>query len=368
MANVALHHAEELARFYRVSLFSDGFPVQPIAGVTFCRLPSVRFCWLRRLAHVPNELSFALAARRELIKKHQQSPINLIMCHGHPVARITCAPMRRRYQIPYALVIHGDIFDRPQGTYDPRLTWFYRKVTPGAYRSADLIIALSPHMREMALCSGADPARIKVIPNGIDPAEIGINDKTVAWQTARNGERLELLYVGRLAIEKGIDVLIEACRLLVQSRIDYRLRIVGSGPMEEHLRELVHNCGLDNKIEFLGGKSRSEMGALYRSAQLVCVPSRSDPLPTVVLESMVAGVAVVGAETGGIPFMIEHETTGLVCPAEDIVALAATLGRFASEEGLARRMGEAGRERAARKFNWPEIAVLIVNAIKELKI
>lgn len=364
VANVALHQARELARYFRVTLLSDSFPATGLAGVTFHRLNPPRFDWLRRYGHVPREVAFALSAQAAIAKLHAQAGVNVVLCHGHPVAALAAKPLKRRLGIPYAMVTHGDIFDRPKGTYDRRLTWLYRQVTPPAYRGADVVVALSPYMREMALRGGAAPDQVTVIPNGIDPAEIGLGNAEEALPPREPTGHLELLYVGRLSVEKGVDVLLEAAARLRERGVVFRLRIAGGGPEARHLRGLVAQSKLEKVVDFLGPVPRKQLGGLYRSADIVCVPSRSDPLPTVVLEAMVAGVAVVGTDVGGIPFMVEAGITGLIFSVNDSLDLVDALERFTREEGLAYRMGKAAHERVRREFAWPRIGELIVEAIQ----
>ena len=138
---------------------------------------------------------------------------------------------------------------------------------------------------------------------------------------------------------------------------------VGGGPEARHLRGLVAQSKLEKVVDFLGPVPRKQLGGLYRSADIVCVPSRSDPLPTVVLEAMVAGVAVVGTDVGGIAFMIEHEKTGIVCPLENSDALAIVLERFFIEENLILRMGEAGQRKVKKEFAWQKIGESLVKEI-----
>lgn len=362
VANVALHQARELARYFQVTLLSDSFPTTGLEGVTFQSLHPPRFGWLRRFGHVPRELAFALSAKSAIHRLHMRGGVGVVLCHGHPVTALAAGPLRRRLGIPCVMVTHGDIFDRPRGTYDPRLTWFYRSVTPPAYRSADLVIALSPHMASLASRGGAMPERVVVIPNGIDPAEIGL-DERAAPPPRVPSDRLELLYVGRLSVEKGVDVLIAAAGLLKADGVAFRLRLVGGGPEEERLLAQVAQLQLDRDVAFLGPVSRMSLGPLYQSADLVCVPSRSETLPTVALEAMTAGVAVVGSAVGGIPSVIEEGVSGLLVPSETPQALAAALQRFGRDPALMRCMGEAGQRRIVREFTWPDIGATLAREI-----
>jgi glycosyltransferase involved in cell wall biosynthesis len=98
----------------------------------------------------------------------------------------------------------------------------------------------------------------------------------------------------------------------------------------------------------LGGLRHAAVMTAWRRAQLGIVPSVfPDPCPTVVLEAMAAGVAVVGSNVGGLPDLIADGSTGLLVPPSDPAALRTALARFLDEPDLANRMGAAGRERVA---------------------
>src|SRR4029079_6031113 len=124
------------------------------------------FRWLHRFGHVPREIAFARSAHRALALLHQSHGLALVLCHGHPAAALAGVPLQKASKVPYGLVTHGDIFDRPKGTYDALLTQFYKSVTPKAYRNANFVVALSPHMRALALRRGAKERSVHVIPNG----------------------------------------------------------------------------------------------------------------------------------------------------------------------------------------------------------
>ena len=362
VASVAIHHSAELAKQCHVTLISDSFPLSPIPGVRQLLIKPWQFGLLRRFAHVPNEVAFAFAAKRAIARLHAGIAISILLCNGHPVASLAAITLKRKSGIPYALVTHGDIFDRPKGTYDPRLTWLYLRTTPPAYRAADLVVALSPYMANLAMRSGAHRNRVAIIPNGIDLSEIG-HVPSRASSTSVGDEQTEILFVGRLAIEKGVDILIEAASLLKSRRIPFRLRIVGSGPQETLLRQLVAGRNLSDVIDFVGPVGRMRLGPLYSSAHVVCVPSRSDPLPTVVLEAMACGLPVVGSNTGGIPYMIRDGVTGLLCRPGDFADLAVKLQQIARSPAIARRLGEAGRLEVEANFTWQKVGMALMKAL-----
>src|SRR6185295_8601665 len=209
-----------------ITLISDSFPDDITwAEQAVVAVPDLDF--LRRFRHVPDELLFARGVRRTLSAVHRERPLDFVLTHAHATAYLAARPLRERHGVPFGFVVHGDITDRPAGTYDRRLTRFYRWVTPRAYAAADVVIVLARTFVELARRGGA--RAIEVVPNGIDPAEIGLDGDP----TARGPGPLRVLYVGRLAVEKGLEHLLAACRLL---DVDYELTIAGAGPLDEPLR------------------------------------------------------------------------------------------------------------------------------------
>lgn len=365
VARVATRHALELSRFFRISLFSDTLPIQREANISYVFVNSPRFDFLRRYCHVPNQAAFALWTRRLMARVHLKDPIHGIICHSHTVAALAAEPFGRPKGIPYGLVTHGDIFDVPPGSYDSRLTWFYKAVHPPAYRNAALIVALSPHMAKCAMRSGANPENVRVVPNGIDISDMRIASTASGMDFQVDRKTLSLLFVGRLAKEKGVEVLLQAARLLADRGVAFHLRIVGEGPEGDHSKRVCAQLGLEKHVTFPGALSRSEMGRVYEDADLVCVPSLSDPLPTVVLEAMAMRRAVIGSDVGGIPFMISNRETGMLVEPGSAAALAHEIAELASNRGLLQKMGERAAFVLQSKFSWTRIGGELAMLIKE---
>ena len=143
--------------------------------------------------------------------------------------------------------------------------------------------------------------------------------------------------------------------------------IVGSGHKINEYIQLVKDLGIDNQVQFLGNISRSELGDYYLNADVVCIPSRNDPLPTVVLEAMVARKPVIGTNIGGIPFMIEDGVNGFIVPDEDFKSLANKLQYFISNPDEVKKMALSSRNKAIQQFSWEIIGKSLLSELIQLK-
>jgi glycosyltransferase involved in cell wall biosynthesis len=345
VANIALGQARALAAHADVTCISDSIPAEEPPGIRFVRVRPRSLRWLRRLQHVPAEILFA---KRALQSLRSLPPVDFVIAHGHTVAWFTARP----YGVPFGLVVQADIFERPRGTYDPRLTVFYRWVTPRAYRAANVIFALSRQMADFALLRGA--RHVEVVFPGIDPAELG-----PAVPVPNDGGPFRILSVGRLSVEKGLDDLLDACALL---EVRHELTIAGDGPLREHLRS---RAGAN--VVFRGALPRNQLGAVYAAHDVFCIPSRSEPFGLVVLEALACGVPVIGTSVGGIPHMVTDGMNGLLVAPGQPVALAAGLARLAGDEKLRSSLAGNARSSALTRFSWSSAAALMLDAIRTMR-
>ncbi len=357
VANVAWQQALGLSRWQPVCLLSDGLSLErrgqlldlPVSvQVVTVEVPSCS--WLRRLAHLPRQLAWiglALGALRQRLPAHGAT----VICHSHPLAAAVAFWFGRRVQL--VLVSHGDIFHRPPGTYDAGLTWLYRCTTGYAHRRADRSVALSPVMRERIRAHGVPSDRIALIPNGLDPEEIGLTAAPSRAPAHWHQQPLQLLFVGRLDPVKGIEVMLEALALALQAGMKLQLDLIGSGP-PGRLRQLEQrSCqlGIDATLRWLGPQPRHSLAAHYGRSHLVLVPSLDDPLPTVVLEAMACGRPVLGSAVGGIPYLLGDGEGGVLVPPGQPRPLAEALARLDGDRNALAALGAAALARS-RHHTW----------------
>jgi glycosyltransferase involved in cell wall biosynthesis len=163
----------------------------------------------------------------------------------------------------------------------------------------------------------------------------------------RPGPSPRFLYLGRLAPEKGVDVLLGAFATVVAEVPDAQLRIVGSGPRERALKSEATRLGLASAVEFVGQADRVQVDAELEGAWALVAPSLwAEPFGIISLEALARGVPVVATKGGGFDETVSDPSTGILVPAGDGSALAdallavATCRAFPNHEPDARAAAE----------------------------
>ena len=160
-----------------------------------------------------------------------------------------------------------------------------------------------------------------------------------------------VVFAGRLAPEKGADVLLRAFAMIASKIPDSRLVIAGDGPMRSFLEKESEEAGLGDRVEFAGHLLRRELETRFADAWVQAVPSTWDePFGIVAAEAMMRGTAVVASHSGGLAEIVESGQTGTLVPPGDASALARALIPFLSDRTEADRAGRAGRSRALARF------------------
>lgn len=364
VARVAINQAEQLSRYFQVSIITDVEPKNIGCKCEYIILNVRRFTWMHRLCHVPNQLSFLWSVAKGLERLNEKHSIDLVWCHSHPVAAWPLYRFQRRHQVPYGMTVHGDIFERPAGTYDFWLTLFYKVATPRAYARATITQVLAPFWVGCAERWGPRNGRTVVIPNGIFVSELG----DVRDCRCQDNETFNILYVGRLSIEKGVEYLLQSAKILNERGFAYHLDLIGEGPEMENLTSYVLANRLEAKVRFRGRVPRNRLGCEYIAADVVCVPSVSEALATVILESLSLGTPVVATNVGGNPYMIRDGWNGRLVTAKSPEALAVVLEELITHPFQVKELAENTKASVAEKFSWnyvgDQMAKLIFDCLK----
>lgn len=157
--------------------------------------------------------------------------------------------------------------------------------------------------------------------------------------------------VSRLRQEKGIDILLEAFTLLIRSGEKAHLLLVGSGPDEKKLKDIVQADELNSSVTFYGEAEWERAMQLMSLLDIVVIPSRFEGFGLTAAEAMAAGKPVVASDTSGLKEVVINDETGILFPVDEAQALKIALERLIREPNLRERLGNAGRERVISNFS-----------------
>ncbi|NQT39864.1 MAG: glycosyltransferase family 4 protein [Planctomycetes bacterium] len=171
---------------------------------------------------------------------------------------------------------------------------------------------------------------------------------------------------GTLRPMKGHPLFLRAAAEILRVVPRCHFAATGEGTLgyRNELQELIEQLGLQGHVHFVG--TVEDMREFYRACDVVCVPSRGDPLPRVVIEAFVMGVPVVATAVGGIPEMVEHGTTGLLVPYGDVEGLARQLVRLLEDADLRTRLAERARQEAQACYHEDVYHQRIRDVVAEL--
>lgn len=279
-------------------------------------------------------------------------------------------PETRR--IPLVLHWHSDVLTGDQGPVMRLLYRLYRPWERRLLERADAIVATSESYLETSESLQAHPHKCHVVPLGLDEERVLGQDEEppLAANAATSDRRFQVLAIGRLTYYKGFGYLVRALAELE----DTELHIVGQGALRRELLKLARELQVARRIRFHGGLDDAGLAARLRACDVVCLPSieRTEAFGLVLLEAMAFGKPTVASRVrgSGMSWVVEDEVTGLLTPPRDPAALAAALDRLRRDPELARRLGQAGRERFRAQFAiGPSVEALLAvygEAMKEV--
>ena len=244
--------------------------------------------------------------------------------------------------------------------YPPPFRWFEQQ----NYARARVAIAGNVDAAAVLTEKGYR-GEIAVIPQfGVDEAIF--TPPAPNSRRADGSQPLRVGYAGGLLVEKGVDLLIQAC---VGLKGPWQLDLVGAGDAESALRRLAAQTACGNRIRFRGRLAAHQMADFYRELDVLVLPSRTtkswkEQFGRVLIEAMACGVAVVGSDSGEIPHVIG--AGGLIFAENDAEQLTATLQALLDSTQLRSRLGLRGRERVLANYTMAQIAEKTVEVYQAL--
>ncbi|MEH7223826.1 glycosyltransferase family 4 protein [Bacillus sp. JJ1566] len=190
--------------------------------------------------------------------------------------------------------------------------------------------------------------KFKVVPYGIDIKDF-IKKMEVQTEKPPPAANIIIGCPARLDRVKGHQFLLEALAKLKHQRNDWICWFIGNGSLLKELKNYARNLGIEEHIVFLG--NRNDVPALLKNLDLIVLPSLQDNHPFALMEAQIAGKPIVTTDAGGIPEMVTHDKTGLICPKGDSDILYQNIKRVIENKTLSNRLSAAAKEQAMH--NWP---------------
>jgi glycosyltransferase involved in cell wall biosynthesis len=197
---------------------------------------------------------------------------------------------------------------------------------------------------------------VTVVPQfGVDPAAFA---PAKAPRPGADAASFAIGYVGRLVEEKGVDTLLRAASGL-DAHGDWRLQVIGGGPLKDRLRRLASELGIAGRTRFEGQVASTDMPARLRALDVLVLPSRTRPnwkeqFGRALVEAMACGVPVIGSDSGEIPQVIGD--AGLIFPEGNVEALRAELARLMADASLRVVLAVRGRARVLTRYTQARVA------------
>jgi glycosyltransferase involved in cell wall biosynthesis len=268
---------------------------------------------------------------------------------------VAAARLARKFDVPFVAKVHGSDINEVARIAPIREQ--IREALSTAHRVIAVSAALAAKVRDL----GVPAERIYVQHNAVDGARFVIRDAhSVRSKLGLPLDRKLVGFIGRLSREKGLDLLLDAMAALMKADAPPAdLVVVGGGAEATALRQHAEALGLQEKVRFVGPRLPAEVPEWISACDVICLPSRREGCPNVLIEALASGIPVVGCRVGGVPELLDDENGVLVDP-ENVTALANGISA-----ALRRHWQPAALRRSVRSLDWETVAVNVYGVLKD---
>lgn len=217
-----------------------------------------------------------------------------------------------------------------------------------------VVIVLSSHMRSYLAANNFLLPNTQLIPNGVDITRF----HPVAADTPLAERVRTVVCLSRLSYEKGIDVLLQAWRMVYRECPEAHLLILGNGPLQIQLERMTRELDITSSVTFMG--VQCNVPELLSRAGLAVLPSRVEGMPNALLETMACGLPGIATRVSGSEDIIAHEVNGLLVEPEDFQSMAQALLRLLRDPALAQEYGRAARSTIERHYSLEHVTDMYI--------
>lgn len=335
------HHVDVVTMHY-----GDLPAFESVEGFNVYRTPAIRR--KPNICHTHEMATYLPGAIFKTVRLAKKNKYDIIHCHfivpGAPLAWL----VSKLSGIPFIVTCHGS--DVPG--YNPdRFAFVHKMIMPFwrfLTRRIDLLISPSRSLQTLIRknCPGIE---VDIIPNGFYPTQfsLGVKEKRI-------------LMCSRILPRKGFQYAIEAMRGMDP---EWKIDLIGEGPYLDELRRLAGR--LDVEVKYWGwlDQKSDEFRYLYESSSIFIFPSEAENFPSVLLEAMGAGMAIITCDAGGCPEVVGD--AAIIVKPRDTAAIRQSLEKLTGSDTLRQQLGDAGVERV-KQFDWELIASRYVECYRNV--
>ncbi len=267
-------------------------------------------------------------------------------------------------KIKYAVFLHG--LDLSLAAKWPRKKWLAEKIL----KNSDKIICLNNFTADLTKrFFPGNTEKIVIVNPAVEPAPRPANEQISALKKQYNlHDKMVLLSVGRLVKRKGVDMVIKAMPKVLKKIPNLVYIILGDGEEKENLELEIKNSELDKNIKIITQSSDQERDSWYNLCDIFIMASRNikgdfEGFGIVYLEANLAGKPVIAGRSGGVGDAVINDLNGLLVDPEDTGQIASAIIKLAENPDLRQKLGEQGKNRAIKDFNWQKQIIKIFNFI-----
>jgi glycosyltransferase involved in cell wall biosynthesis len=295
-----------------------------------------------------------LVAQGRIDLVHSAGASGFGYAHAHQVAGGPRAPLVLN---PHGLEEFGDAHGQFAGHPLKGLAYApLRRVVRATAAAADAVIATDAALRPVVVRHlGVDPARVHVIPNGLDLVKGAGRVDVTEGRALRQAQGIDpgdtvLLSVGRLEVNKGYLDLVQALVALRETR--WRWVLIGDGPDRQEIEDALDRAALRDRAQIVGRVDDSTLHAWYDAADLFVHPTRYEGSSIVTLEAMLHQTPVVATRVGGLPDKVIPGRTGWLAEGGDAGSLTSALREALVNRHRWQEFGRAARALLEERFDW----------------
>ena len=266
--------------------------------------------------------------------------------------------LRKKYEIPIVLTtdniagyswFYGDTF------VDIAAKLYVYSVGKWMLNSYDRLIFLYTKALDEAEKLGTPKDRVRVIPNGVEleKFKLDLDIDNLRTNFSVGPDEKVLLFVGRLAKVKRVEILISLTKSLMKEGFKLKTLLVGDGPDRKFYEKLVRP--IRSNVVFIGQVPRAEVAKYYSLADVLVLPSLSEGLPQVLLEASAAGKPCVATNVNGVSDIIVHGKTGYLVEKWNVGAYRDYVKSLLEDEQLSKKMGSMAAQHVKENFSWDTV-------------